>query len=154
MSPRSRRPRHTVTVTIGGEKHILRSDAPPEYTRAVAEHVDKTVKALGKAQPLETHRVAVLAALFITDELFRARKELEDLREELARRADRLGERLEEAVRSAALPFANLAYPLPEAPEAEAESPSIVVAPEIDGDVQEPVAQEAAAQDETPPRAG
>jgi cell division protein ZapA (FtsZ GTPase activity inhibitor) len=96
MSGEKRR-RYTVTVTIAGEKHVLRSDAPPEYTRAVAAHVDDTMQAMGDAQPLQPHRTAILAALFITDELFRARKELEELREHLAARSGTLAERLEQA---------------------------------------------------------
>jgi cell division protein ZapA len=99
MTRRKPRPRHTVTVSIAGEKHVLRSDAPPEYTRAVAEHVDRTVSALGDKQPLQPHRTAILAALFITDELFRARRELEQLREVVGGRAQALAERLERAVR-------------------------------------------------------
>jgi cell division protein ZapA len=95
---RRNRPRHTVTVTIAGEKHVLRSDAAPEYTLAVAEHVDRTVQALGDAQPLQPHRTAILAALFITDEFFRARAELRQLREELEGGTARLAERLEHAV--------------------------------------------------------
>jgi cell division protein ZapA len=102
VSRRRSRPRHTVTVTIAGEKHVLRSDAPPEYTRAVAEHVDHTVALLGDAQPLEPHRTAILAALFITDELFRVRKELDELRTTLDGRAADLAGRLERVARDAA----------------------------------------------------
>ena len=89
--------RSTVTVQIAGERHVLRSDAPPEYTHAVAAHVDATIQALGPAASLEPHRTAILAALTITDELFRAREELRVLREELERRADRLTELLQRA---------------------------------------------------------
>jgi cell division protein ZapA len=80
------RPRHTVTVTIADERHVLRSDAPPEYTHAVAAHVDRTVRALGDAAPLQAHRTAILAALSITDELFQARAEIERLRGEIQTR--------------------------------------------------------------------
>lgn len=97
MSPRRSKPQHTVTVTIAGEKHVLRSDAAPEYTRSVAAHVDSTVRSLGDAQPLQPHRTAILAALFITDELFRTREELRRLREELDDRAAALTERLQGA---------------------------------------------------------
>jgi cell division protein ZapA len=88
-------PRHTVTVEIAGDRHILRSDAPPEYTRAVAAHVDATVRALPPT--LEPHRAAILAALSITDELFRAREEIQAVREESARRAATLSAVLEAA---------------------------------------------------------
>ena len=79
--------RYSVTVEIAGEKHVLRSDAPPEYTHAVAAHVDATVRALGQSSSLEPQRIAILAAMVITDELFRAREELRALREDVERRS-------------------------------------------------------------------
>lgn len=92
----SRTPRPSVTVEIAGEKHILRSDAPVEYTHSVAAHVDGTIRTLGR-DALEPHRSAILAAMVITDELFRAREELRTLREEVDRRAGLLADRLERA---------------------------------------------------------
>ncbi|HEX8242664.1 MAG TPA: cell division protein ZapA [Longimicrobium sp.] len=90
-------PRHTVAVEIAGEKHVLRSDVPPEYTRAVAGHVDGTIRALPGFQTLEPFRAATLAALSITDELFRARDEIRRLREEAERRTAELADVLEAA---------------------------------------------------------
>lgn len=96
----SRRPappvRHTVTVEIAGERHVLRSDVPPEYTRAVAEHVDRTIRALPSHPTLEPFRAATLAALSITDELFQLREEVERLRGEVARRTAEVAAVLEE----------------------------------------------------------
>jgi cell division protein ZapA len=92
-----RRPRHSVTVQIGGEKHVLRSDAPPEYTRACAAHLDAVLRGLPGFQALEPHRAAILAALSITDELFRAREEVRRLRDEMGRRAEEMTEILERA---------------------------------------------------------
>lgn len=89
--------RSSVTVEIAGERHVLRSDAPAEYTHAVAAHVDSTMRALGVGTSLEPHRTAILAALFITDELFRAREELRVLREDVERRSEVLADLLERA---------------------------------------------------------
>lgn len=89
--------RNSVTVEIAGEKHVLRSDAAPEYTHAVAAHLDATIRSLGPAASLEPHRTAILAGLFITDELFRIRDELRLLREEMDRRAGMLSDLLERA---------------------------------------------------------
>jgi cell division protein ZapA (FtsZ GTPase activity inhibitor) len=105
MSRPSRRPpppRHTVAVEIAGEKHVLRSDVPPEYTRRVASHVDSTIRALPGFQTLEPFRAATLAALSITDELFHARDEVRRLREEAERRTDELADLLEAAEAAAA----------------------------------------------------
>lgn len=89
--------RPSVTVKIAGEEHSLRTDAPPEYTRAVAAHVDATVRGLISAQSLEPHRAAVLAALHITDELFRLRDQLQRLTAELNARSSVLADSLEQA---------------------------------------------------------
>ena len=96
MTP-SRPSKSSVTVEIAGEKHVLRSDAPVEYTHSVAAHVDGTIRSLGKPDALEPHRTAILAAMVITDELFRTREELRALREEVERRATLLADRLERA---------------------------------------------------------
>ncbi|HUE96762.1 MAG TPA: cell division protein ZapA [Longimicrobiaceae bacterium] len=89
--------RQSVTVEIAGERHVLRADASPEYTQRVAAHVDETIRALGVGNTLDPHRAAILAALTITDELFREKQELETLRSELTRRAARLTKLLEKA---------------------------------------------------------
>jgi cell division protein ZapA len=91
-------PRHTVTVDIAGERHVLRSDVSPEYTRAVAAHVDETIRALPSFPSLEPFRAAILAALSITDELFGARAEIERLRAEIEGRTEEIAAVLEEGM--------------------------------------------------------
>jgi len=95
-------PRHTVAVEIAGEKHVLRSDVPPEYTRSVAAHVDATIRALPGFQTLEPFRAATLAALSITDELFRAREEIRRLQGDQEYRTNIIADQLETAVAAAA----------------------------------------------------
>ena len=92
-------PKNSVAVEIAGERHVLRSDAPPEYTHAVAAHVDATIRAVGPQNALEANpqRTAILAALVITDELFRLREELRALRDEIDRRAGVMADALERA---------------------------------------------------------
>lgn len=67
--------KNVVRVTIVGEEHLIRSDAPPEHTRAVADYVDKTIRAITNSGSVvvEPHRAAILAAMKITDELFGVR---------------------------------------------------------------------------------
>jgi cell division protein ZapA (FtsZ GTPase activity inhibitor) len=98
MSPRKPPPqRYTVAVEIAGERHVLRSDVSPERTRAVAAHVDETIRALPSFANLEPHRAAILASLSITDELIRAREEIERLQTEIERRTAEVAELLEDA---------------------------------------------------------
>ena len=77
-----------VKVTIGDDEYTLKSDRSPEYTRAVAEHVDRALKdVLSTGGMVETHKAAILAALAVTDELFverRAARELTDKITDLA----------------------------------------------------------------------
>lgn len=101
MTRRRATPRSSVTVEVGGEKHVLRSDVPPEYTRAVAAHLDAVVRDLPGFRTLEPHRAVLLAALSVTDELFRAREEIQRLRDEAERRAAAAAELLERAAADA-----------------------------------------------------
>ena len=67
-------PRTVVRVRIVGEEYALRTDASSQHTEAVANHLDRTIRAiLASGATVETPRAAILAALQITDELFRER---------------------------------------------------------------------------------
>jgi cell division protein ZapA len=76
--------RHSVKVTIVGQDFTIRSDATPEHTRAVADYVDKAIRAVTNGGAVvESHKAAILAALQITDELFKARARNEVVGESL-----------------------------------------------------------------------
>ncbi len=67
--------KHSTRVTICGEDYTIRSDSPPEHTRAVAAYVDAKIReVLESASVVESHKAAILAAMQITDELFGARE--------------------------------------------------------------------------------
>jgi cell division protein ZapA len=66
--------RAVVKVRIMGDEYTLRTEASAEHTRAVADHVDRTIRAiLSGSSTMETQKAAILAALQITDELFTER---------------------------------------------------------------------------------
>lgn len=71
-----------VRVTIMGDEYSIRTDATPDHTRAVAEYVDQAIREVMQGSNVhEPHKAAILAALQITDELFKVRRashELED----------------------------------------------------------------------------
>ncbi len=76
--------KHVTKVRIVGEEYTIRSDVPPEHTRAVAAHVDAEIRRVMQgAAVVESHKAAILAALSITDELFTARAEREALAEQM-----------------------------------------------------------------------
>ena len=65
----------SVKVEILGESYAIRSEAAPEHTRAVAEHLDRAIRQiLSSGSVIETNRAAILAALQITSELFQERE--------------------------------------------------------------------------------
>lgn len=70
----------SVKVEILGESYSIRSDATPEHTKAVAEHLDRAIRQiLSTGSVIEANRAAILAALQITSELFQARETNESL---------------------------------------------------------------------------
>jgi cell division protein ZapA len=62
-------------VEILGESYAIRTEAAPEHTKAVAEHLDRSIRRiLAGGSVIEANRAAILAALQITSELFQARE--------------------------------------------------------------------------------
>jgi len=75
---------HSTRVRIVGEEYTIRSDVPPEVTRAIAAHVDAAIrKVLESPAITDPGKAAILAAMSITDELFRERAAQADLAEEM-----------------------------------------------------------------------
>ena len=101
---RRRRSPHVANVVRHGVpgKRPPRSDAAPEYTRAVAAHVDYVIRQLPGFGSLEPFRAATLAALAITDELLRTQEELSRLTAEVERRTAEVAALLEGAEAAAA----------------------------------------------------
>ncbi len=91
--------RESVTVRIAGEDHTIRSNAEPAYTTRCADHVDRRIHEIkNQVGLLEGHKVAILAALSITDELFQALETQERSDSQMAERVNALAARLEDAV--------------------------------------------------------
>ena len=86
----------TVRVTIFGEDYQIRTDLGEEYTKECAEYVDDAIQeAHVGGHVAEPHKAAILAALKITDEMFRARAEAAGLGETVRKRVTDLALRLE-----------------------------------------------------------
>lgn len=66
----------TITVDIYGHRYSVRSELDPQYIAELASFIDERIRLaareLSTADPL---RLAVIAALNVADELFRARAE-------------------------------------------------------------------------------
>jgi cell division protein ZapA len=87
-----------VTVRIGGEDHTIRANVEPDYTRRCAKWVDDRITEIKSQLGLiESHKAAILAALSITDEMFQARAQIEEVQDSTSRRAEALRLELENA---------------------------------------------------------
>jgi cell division protein ZapA len=75
---------HSTRVRIVGEEYNIRSDVPPEHTRAIAAHVDAAIrKVLESPAITDPGKAAILAAMSITDELFRERAAAQEIAGEM-----------------------------------------------------------------------
>ena len=68
---------HRVEVEILGQKYTIRSEADPKYVRDLAAYVEQRAKSVeGQVRGQDPVKALALSALYIADELFRAREEL------------------------------------------------------------------------------
>ena len=77
-----------VHVEIHGHKYAIRSGLAQNYVTELAAYVDEKMRLAAKESPAgDTLKLAVLAALNIADEFFRACDEVESEQAVLSRRA-------------------------------------------------------------------
>jgi cell division protein ZapA (FtsZ GTPase activity inhibitor) len=76
-----------VEVEILGQKYAIRSEADPKYVKDLAAYVEKRVKGVeGQIRGQDPVKALALAALYIADELFRAREDLTKYEGDLPKR--------------------------------------------------------------------
>jgi len=70
-----------VRVTIFGQEYTVKAPADASYIKSIAEFVDSKMREVQEelSTPQSPARVAILAAMNISDELFTARKEKAEL---------------------------------------------------------------------------
>ena len=77
-----------VNVEIHGHRYPVRSTLPPDYVAELAAYVDEKMRLAARESPAgDTLKLAVLAALNIADEFFKACHEVESDQATLSRRA-------------------------------------------------------------------
>ncbi len=65
-----------ITVMIMGEEYILKGSSTPEQMQRVGQYVDKLMKSLSEKNiQMSKHKVAILAALNLADELLTLKEE-------------------------------------------------------------------------------
>ena|SRR5437868_4080483 len=91
-----------VTVDINGMRFPIRSHLDPTYVAELAAYVDRKMQLASRESPAgDTLKIAVLAALNIADEYFRARQDGTSQRTGLAERALELERMLDLALAEA-----------------------------------------------------
>ncbi len=89
-----------VNVKIFGQDFTIKGEDPPEYVESLAEFVDKKMREVASASSVITsHKVAILTAINIADELFRLRQETGEGPEELKRAASKWLESLDKVLK-------------------------------------------------------
>jgi cell division protein ZapA len=88
-----------VTVDIAGQRYPIRSGLDPAYVAELAAYVDRKMRAAAQAAPAtDTLGLAVLVALNLADECFRARQHESSSKGEVYERALQLEQLVDEAL--------------------------------------------------------
>jgi cell division protein ZapA len=96
-----------VPVVIRGQRYPIRSDLDERYIAELAAYVDKKVQQAEEKTPTSDWvRIAVLAALSIADEFFRARESERIWPEVVAERVGHIERILDEALAAREIPSA------------------------------------------------
>jgi cell division protein ZapA (FtsZ GTPase activity inhibitor) len=69
-----------VTVTLGGQRLAIRTDADEAYMQELAGVVDRKIKQFKNARAAASDSAALLAALALADDLYREREEQREFR--------------------------------------------------------------------------
>jgi len=89
----------TVTVQIYGTDYKIRGDADPDYIKRLAAHVDAKMRdVVAVSSTVQPIKVAILAAINLADEYFRALDEQGGARDQVAQRLNALAASIEETI--------------------------------------------------------
>ena len=92
-----------VKVQIFGQTYSIQGDLDGRYVQKLAKYVDEKMQAIADATAtVDTHKVAVLAALAIADELHNMQRERSDEEELLREQAERCLTLVERALKQTA----------------------------------------------------
>jgi cell division protein ZapA len=85
-----------IQVEIYGQTYQIRAGADSEYIKTIARYVDVKMREIASGTPtVDSLKIAVLAALNITDEFFQLKRQKQDVDREMERRAEKLNEILD-----------------------------------------------------------
>ncbi len=88
-----------IRVNIFGSEYTLVSDSDENYVKEIAQYIDEKMRVIDKNHSIKsTAKVAILAALNITEELFQERLYRQKLLDQLDEEAKRLNRELAEVL--------------------------------------------------------
>lgn len=88
---------NTVTIEVYGKEYTIKTSEDPEITKEYARYIDGKMKEIGqRTGAFDVNRVATLALLSITHELFATRRQMDSDNEELIRRMKSLTDKIDE----------------------------------------------------------
>ena len=86
----------TIKVEIYDQAYTVRSDGDPDYLKHLAEYVDQRMREISSGTlTVDSRKVAILAALYIADELHQLQKMHDQADEQLAVRSAECSEMLD-----------------------------------------------------------
>jgi cell division protein ZapA len=92
-----------VKVQIFGQSYTIHGDLDPAYVQKLATFVDEKMRAISDATAtVDTHKIAVLAALSIADELQSSQRDLGENNELIREQAERCLMLVERALKQTA----------------------------------------------------
>jgi cell division protein ZapA len=92
----------TIEVEICGQRYAIKGEADEDYVKRLAAHVDEQMRSLAQGMKTATmSKLAVLAAINITHQLFQAERVREQGEADMERRALSLMESIEEQLHMA-----------------------------------------------------
>lgn len=85
-----------IEVRIFGQQYQIKAGPDPDHIKRIAQYVDEKMREIATATPtVDTLKIAVLAALNITDEFFQLRIHKKEVDREFERRAEKINQILD-----------------------------------------------------------
>jgi len=82
-----------IQIDIFGQAYSIKAGADPDYIKNVARYVDMKMREIASSLPtVDSLKIAVLAALNITDEFFQLQRYNQDADRELERRTEKINQ--------------------------------------------------------------
>jgi cell division protein ZapA (FtsZ GTPase activity inhibitor) len=90
---------HTVKITVYGKEYTIKTSEDPQATLEYASFIDEKMKEIGqKTGSFDPNRIATLALLQITHELFAVRRKFDGDKEQLRLRTLDLETRIDDVL--------------------------------------------------------